>query len=294
MAASELLTVLFVDVADSTRLLVGLGDERGRAVIVEVLDRMQALVEAARGRVWDRIGDELMCTLPSPEAAWTVSVGLQEFVTAEVFEGRQVRVRVGFHHGEVRIEDGALFGDTVHTARRMASTAKAQQIVTTAETLEALADGPPLPTREVGRMRIAGHAEPVVAQELLWNPEDSTTMALPESAPQTLGRLFLHFEGDTVVLGAKKADANIGREPGSDIVALGSLVSRRHARVEVRGTQFVLIDMSTNGTRICWPGTEPLMVRRSEAPLRGQGELRFGPADGPQDVDPIAFEVRPG
>jgi adenylate cyclase len=293
-ARTEQLSVLFVDVADSTKLLRQLGDAKGRAVVVEVLDLMQGIIEAAGGQVIDRIGDELMCTLPSAAAAYAAAISVHEQVSDRRFGRQDVQVRLGFHHGPVSLEDGAIFGDTVHTARRMASTAKGQQIVTTTAVLAELASGPPLMTRLVGRLRMAGHEEPVEAHEVVWNPADSTTMALADNADVTLGRLLLHHGSNTVVLGAKKAEAVIGREPSCDIIAMGTLVSRRHARIEVRDHHFVLVDMSTNGTSICWKGAEPLLIKRAEAPLRGSGQLRFGPADGPQDVEPIEFEVRPG
>ena len=287
------LSVLFVDITDSTKLLRTLGDAGGREVILEALDCMAAVIEGKGGRVVDRIGDELMCTLPGAGSALEAAITLHETVEGRTFgAGARVLVRVGFHHGPVLLDGDRIFGDTVHTARRMASAAKAAQVVTTGSTLAALGDGPPIATRIVGRLRLAGHKAPVEAHEIVWNPDASTTVAsdaLPKEEP--LGTLELRHGGETWLLGAARAEVALGRDPACDVTVEGSLVSRRHSRIEVRDHRFVLVDMSTNGSTLCPLQGDPIYVKRGEWEVTGAGLLRFGPLEGRQDARPVAYRL---
>ncbi len=290
---TEMMSVLFVDIADSTKLLRKHGDAGGRDIIVTTLDLMASVIEERAGRVVDRIGDELMCSLPSAATALDAAISLQEQITQRtMMRLAEVSVRVGFHHGPVLLDGDRIFGDTVHTARRMASAAKAQQVVTTADTLHALGDGPPLDTRVIGRLRLAGHERPVEAHEIIWNPNESTQLVTLSEVQAPAGTLILMHRGDEYEVGAARAEVVIGRGTDCDLVINGALLSRRHARVEVRDGGFALIDMSTNGTRVCLKDAPVVFVKRGEAPVSGVGEIRFGPPKSAQDTEFVRYYVR--
>lgn len=76
------------------------------------------------------------------------------------------------------------------------------------------------------------------------------------------GRTRLHFAGKTL---------QIGREETSDLLLTSSEVSRRHARIEVRDDQYVVVDLgSSNGTTVNGATV-------TQAALRDGDVLSFGP-----------------
>jgi hypothetical protein len=123
-------TVLFADISDSTRLYEALGTETTRLALTRCLEVMTAAVTRGGGTVVDQIGDELMCTFADVESAARTAGELHRAVErAHVDAPAPLRIRIGFHHGPLLVEGGRIFGDTVHVARRIASS-RLQQTLT--------------------------------------------------------------------------------------------------------------------------------------------------------------------
>jgi predicted component of type VI protein secretion system len=81
----------------------------------------------------------------------------------------------------------------------------------------------------------------------------------------------------------------VGRDPGCDIVVTDGSVSRRHARLELRGSEWWVVDQgSANGTYIN-------SVRVAEQALKNGQELRFGALSYQVDLveDPEATVATP-
>ena len=72
----------------------------------------------------------------------------------------------------------------MHTANRMTSQAKAKQIITTLSTVERLSPEWQSVARQIDIATVRGKADEVVLFEVLWQPEEATSM-LPTVA---LGR----------------------------------------------------------------------------------------------------------
>lgn len=68
----------------------------------------------------------------------------------------------------------------------------------------------------------------------------------------------------------------MGRADENDVVIKGNLISRVHARIDMRKNRFVLVDESTNGTFIQPDGGEEVYVRRDSAELAGSGVIGMG------------------
>lgn len=68
----------------------------------------------------------------------------------------------------------------------------------------------------------------------------------------------------------------LGRSPSNHIVIPHRLVSRQHARIELRRGKFILIDQSTNGTYLLMSGRKPTLLRRDEITLEGEGIIGLG------------------
>ncbi|MCP4628035.1 MAG: adenylate/guanylate cyclase domain-containing protein, partial [bacterium] len=63
------LTILFADVANSTRLYEILGNEAARSLIGECLSLLSKVTVSHHGTVIKTIGDEIMCTFLSVDNA---------------------------------------------------------------------------------------------------------------------------------------------------------------------------------------------------------------------------------
>lgn len=278
--------ILFADVVGSTHLYEAMGDERARETVQQCLKVMREATEQFGGTVIKTMGDEIMATFPSPDDAMSAASQMQKRITAGSKaaggEGPHVAIRIGCHYGPVVAEDRDIFGAAVHTANRMTSQAKAGQILTTAVTVEQLTGEWRALARQIDVTTVKGYAGEMALFEVMWQPEEATSM-LPSiswsapAEPASGGRLVLRFRGQEVVLGADgKTEASMGRADENDVVIKGNLISRVHARIDMRKNRFVLVDESTNGTFIQRDDGEEVYVRRDSAELSGSGVIGMG------------------
>jgi predicted component of type VI protein secretion system len=73
----------------------------------------------------------------------------------------------------------------------------------------------------------------------------------------------------------------MGRAEDNDLVVKGNLISRIHAKVEMRRGKFILVDQSTNGTFVLNLLGEETFVRRDTTEIRGEGTIGLGRAEEP-------------
>ncbi len=89
-------------------------------------------------------------------------------------------------------------------------------------------------------------------------------------------KLTLSFRDQSLVVDENRKGINMGRADENDLVLKGNLISRIHARVEMRRGKFILIDQSTNGTFLENAGGEEVFIRRDSTELSGEGIIGFG------------------
>jgi class 3 adenylate cyclase len=290
------LAILFADVVGSTRLFELLGDVRARDLIATCIDIMRRATDRHRGTVIKTMGDEVMATFPSADDAINAACQMQKQIGSHAslqIEGLHIAIRVGCHFGPVVLENRDVFGAVVHTANRMTSQAKAGQIITTSATVQRLSPEGRSAVRQVDVASIRGQGGEVALYEVLWQPDDATSM-LPQislGAPEKRGgfRARVHGRGMDIVLDAARPSLSIGRADDCDLVIKGHLISRLHARLEVTRGKCVLYDESTNGTFVQGPGGELAFVRRDSLQLRGQGWIGLGKAPEPDSSQSLAF-----
>jgi len=286
--------ILFADISGSSRLYEKLGDAEAMHAVDRCLKRMERAV-AARGRVVKTVGDELMVTFDSAEAAIQAAIEIQQRVDAlPPVSGVTLAVRIGCHHGPVVEENDDMFGDTVNVAARLADLANARQILTSAPTAALLPSEWQERTRSLDAATVPGHEDSIDVVEILWHrgDEDLTIKFSSQAvAPRDI-RLRLRYRNQEITLGGEQPAATFGRDPHSDIVTQDSRASRNHGRIERRRDKYVLIDQSTNGTYLKFLGEPEHQLRREEAVLRGRGYISFGHTSdegGPGDV--LEFEL---
>lgn len=297
--AGKEVVILFADVVGSTRLYEVMGDDRARETIQQCLQIMRDATEQFGGAVIKTVGDEVMATFPSADDAMNAANQMQKRISTTAWSGgagAPVAIRIGCHFGSVVAEDRDIFGSAVNTASRMTSQAKAGQILTTGVTAQQLSGEWRALVRQIDVASVKGYSDEMAVFEVLWQPEEATSM-LPSislsarEAAATGGRLRLRFQGGEILLGEHGQTAvTMGRAEDNDVVIKGNLISRLHARIELRKNRFVLTDESTNGTFIQRDGGDEAFVRRDSTELTGSGVIGMGRVAS--RGTPLAIEYR--
>ncbi len=286
MAKDLEVAILFADVVGSTQMYDKFGDTKASETVADCLNVMKDATHKFNGTVIKTIGDEVMSTFPSVDEAMNAAVVMQAQISADnKQEDRiQVSIRIGCHFGPVVQEQNDIFGAAVHTANRMTSQAKAKQIIISGETVELLGSELRKQTRQIDVATVRGRLDEVALFELLWNPEEATSM-LPTIAWENRGKaaakMILTFRDDEVEVSDKRKSVNLGRADDNDLVIKGNLISRIHAKVEMSRGKFMLVDQSTNGTFLQNAQGDEIFVRRDSTELGGEGTIGLGRAEEP-------------
>jgi len=289
--------VLFVDIADSSRLYRMLGDEAARHLVAQSLRRFEEVVVKHGGTVVDRIGDELMCTFADPIAMVTAAAELQRGARdlgRGPVEPSELSVRIGLHFGPVIEEGSRVFGATVYTAKRTASLAKAGQILVTGDTVALLGSDRGFTLRHADRVVIKGMGGEQDLYDVIWDPLLQTVQRLDITEQANWGvEVSLRHANTAIVLGGGVLAVTIGRGATCDLVIADRDVSWLHARIECGKGHASLTDVSTNGTYVAADGSsEATLVHRDVIELAGAGLLGCGRAPHKGDATAIEFSCR--
>jgi adenylate cyclase len=149
------MALLFTDLVGFSRWALGAGD----AAVLELLREVGAAVEVAiaahQGRIVKRLGDGLMATFLSAEAAVQAALDAQDAVSLIEVDGYAPRMRAGLHWGRPRKLGGDYLGVDVNVAARVADAAKAEQVLVS-DALLAQIDGDGFRTGRAKRLRADG------------------------------------------------------------------------------------------------------------------------------------------
>ena len=166
-------TIVFTDLAGSTELRSGLGEEAADELRREHDAALSEVVAAHRGRVVKGGGDGIMAAFESASDGVAAAVGMQQAVH-ELGRRHRLRlaIRVGVSAGDVSWENGDCFGLPVVEAARLEQAAEPGQILS-ADIVRVLARGRATVEFGPGRaLALKGLAEPVSAYEIGWSPAE--------------------------------------------------------------------------------------------------------------------------
>lgn len=118
------MTVLFIDMVDSTRKAAQLGDRAWRDLLDSYYAAIRVELARNRGREIDTAGDGLLAAFDGParaiRAALAITEGVRRF---------GLSVRAGVHTGEAEIVGGDLRGIIVHIGSRVAAKAREGEVL---------------------------------------------------------------------------------------------------------------------------------------------------------------------
>jgi class 3 adenylate cyclase len=144
-------TVLFVDVADSTRLAAEIGDSRFGGLLSGFVQLVRRHVDRYQGRLVDTAGDGALALFDSPARA----IGCAESVR-DGARALGLPVRAGAHAGEMEHGPaGEIRGIAVHTGARVAALAQQGEILVS-RTIRDLVAGAPIRLESRGTHELKG------------------------------------------------------------------------------------------------------------------------------------------
>lgn len=283
--------ILFADVSGSTSLFEKLGDKRAAEAIGSCLDQLRDVVSRFQGQVVKTIGDEIMVVFGKADAAGEAAKEMQQRMAAlPPVAGVKLAIRIGFHFGPVVESKGDYLGDAVNTASRLTGLAKAGQILTSRTTAEALPAAQQNHLRSLAALPMKGKQAAIQVVELLWGDAGEVTLMeeLASSARIEVS-LVLALGGRSMRFPSERSTLSLGRDRDCDLVVREKTASRKHARIERSGAQYVLVDESTNGTYVAIEGDREVLLRHDRVLLRGRGKIGFGTSTG-SATDMLSFE----
>jgi adenylate cyclase len=264
-------TVLFADICGSTRLFEQRGDLYARRVITRALDILAAKTSAQGGAVIKTIGDEIMSRFPTAEqavrAACTMHRGIKDDPELMILN---LAVRIGLHHGPVlEIEENDVVGDAVNIAARMASSAKAEQIITTRETVNHLPADLEEITRSLGRVWVKGKEDEMEILEVIWHESTSLTQMATGGYQEELRNLLYHrlaltYRGKSIELAPGAQPFTIGRGERSDLIVDRSWYPAATLSLNFGKASLFWLIAAPMAPICCWKNGSRFFVRREE------------------------------
>lgn len=274
-------TVMFADVAGSTQLYEKLGDSQANSLIGETIGIMTDITIQNNGVLIKTIGDEVMTRFDNASHGIQAACMIQEKLEQmPAKNGVSIAVRVGLHTGPALLQpDGDLFGDAVNVAARMAGIAKANQVITSEDTVNLLNEELQEKCRVFDRTAVKGKSGEMLIYEVVWEPEEVTRMTSLNSFLSNVEQasiLKLRYQDIEKNMLKDSGPFLLGRGPQCDLVVNARNASRVHAKIEYRRGKFILLDESTNGTYVRTEDGKEIFLRREDLKLSGEGVISLG------------------
>ncbi len=291
-------SILFADIAGSSKIYEILGDDQARRLIMDLLNDLSEVSRKYNGEFLRTYGDEMMCAFRSADDAVEAAASMHQIVEARPPVKWGTIESIGLY---IRIDTGTviqvgnkLFGDAVNSAAKMKTLAKPYQTLLSENTLNYLSEEHKHLTRYVGKLPIKGKAGTHDIFEYI-HEEEEATLVMERPSEDDVALAILKVEcGDTVMtVDESRPTLTIGRLPANDLVLRYAGISRMHAKIEHRRGKFVLLDASSNGTYVHISGQEVVYIKHDELQLHGEGIICPGRSATPQSPGAIHYVIKP-
>lgn len=288
-------TIMFADVAGSTKMYDTLGNAEAEKQIAWCIRTMTDITNSYGGHVIKTIGDEIMASFTSADQAAEAAIDMQMDISDN--PANALSIRIGLQYGDAIERDGDLYGDAVNVAARMAGVAKALQIITTEDLVNQLSPKLAEKARLFDRATVKGKEAELHIHQINWEEEAKVTKFATSNEMRKVSAatqaIVLKFSDEEILF--TDADlgsaASIGKDPACAISLNAQYASRSHVNLEYRRGKFVLVDQSTNGTYVQFKGQDEVFIRREELTLMGDGLISLGEAVNPDSPTIISFNI---
>lgn len=277
------LAILYADVSGSTHIYEQYGDIVARRNIEICISILSDIAAQYDGRVVKTIGDEAMCAFIDPIKAAIAAKEMHEALRLASEKGRfsigELHVKIGWHYGVVMYRGAEMIGEAPDTAQQIIELAKADEILTSKQSLDAITDELKEDARLIDTIEAESWNGSLEVYGIPWEDEEDVTRFSPTitTADNTVHKvLLLDYMGKKNQLDSEHAHCYIGCAPDNDLCIQGKFTSKNHAEIFYKHDVFHLKDNSTNGTAIYFPNGKFLRIHREEIMLNDHGEIYFG------------------
>ena len=287
------LAILYADVSGSTRIYEKYGDTIARRDIKTCINIIVDIVNQHDGKLIKTIGDEAMCSFTNPVmaaiTATEIHETLQEASEQGKFEIGEMHVKIGWHYGEISFRGSEIIGDAPVTAQQIINLAKADEILSSEQSIKYLPDDMQENAHFVDSLEAEAYTGKLNVFTIPWEESDEVTKFEPAKNEKkdvsTISVLILSYHDQNVRLDSENTHCTIGRSHENDLSVDGKFTSRVHAEITYKHGSFHLKDVSTNGSAIVYADGRVEKLRREELFLNGEGVICFG---GLPEEDPGA------
>lgn len=291
------LAVLFADVSGSTALYEQHGDAIARADLSKCIQLLADVSNGLGGETIKTIGDEIMCAFEDPIKAALTAAEMQAALYKASEDGEfkmgNLRIKIGWHFGAVSWRGDELVGEAPVTAQQVIGHAKADEILTSRQTIDALPPAMFPNWHTIDRIEAEAWDGELEVCKILWEQTGEETQISSIPMAQMIPKkaeLTLHYAGTTFRLDAQQTRCRIGRGKSADLRVNGNFTSRQHAEVTYRNGRFYLRDESVNGIVVVDAEGKLKWLRREEDVLTGSGVIGFGAAPDDDPDGSVQFE----
>lgn len=269
----KLTTILAADVAGYSRLMAA-DEVAAMAMLQDCRGIFARFIERHRGRIANTAGDGLLAEFPSVVEAVRCAVEVQRELDARNRlrdEARAMRFRIGLHLGDVMVENGDLFGESVNLAARLQTMAEPGGVLISQAVYDQVRSKLAIGYEYLGERRPKNLTEPVPVYRLVLDGSAAGT-----GRPVGIGR------EDAANAAAERDPATrTARERRSDATPaefnqrLHSRVVRHVKALGILWSALLAIDVATgDGFWAIWPGLAFATALGLEAaPLLARGRI---------------------
>ena len=288
--------VLYADVSGSTRIFEQYGDELARSDIGSCLELLTEVAEGYDGRLVKTIGDELMLLFNNPLKAAMAATDMQETLQAagegDRFQTGALHIKIGWHYGAIEWRGRDPVGEAPVTAQQIIRMAKADEILTSTNSIKALPDEMKNNAHVIDRIKSEVTGEPVEVCIYQWEESDDVTQAAGFVDQKSDQALILESGTDKFRLDASHPECVIGRGGKCDLIVTGDFVSRLHASISMRHGSFHIKDNSSNGTVIVFNDGHMVRLHREEYMLVDSGRIGIGATPDDEPNAALKFYIK--
>ena len=186
MIRTGIVTVLFTDLVDSSRLLGRFGDDEADRIRRGHFRALRRLLDRFGGREVKSLGDGLMVVFPSAVSAVSCAIEMQcvTLVRNEKDPDHAVGVRIGIHAGEPIQVDDDYYGTVVVVAKRLCDLAGGGQIEVSDLVRSIIGPRGGFSFEAIGPVALKGIDPPVQAWEVDWHSAADEQTAPVEDEPE--------------------------------------------------------------------------------------------------------------
>ena len=211
---SGVVTVMFTDLEASTDTTTRLGDDAAAAFFAAHDRIVRGQLETRGGRRVKSTGDGFLALFDSPRAAIACALAIQHDLAAQL-DGP--RVRIGINAGEVREDEGELFGAAINLASRVMDRAGGGEILVTDTVRQLAGTMPDARFRDRGRVALKGFPQRQRLHQI--TPEEKRPAPRPP-APRRRGSRRPALAAAAMSIGAVAAAAVLLMTGGSGETAV--------------------------------------------------------------------------